>query len=153
MNDTINIYIKHKGFNYINWKAKHVWWRTAYLWVKHWEEAIHVHLLTHKLGIRKQGKKLNDFFALLVCCNNQSIAFVRTGQMRLSISHDIEDDKWQWQKRTTLNHTLTLAIWTTLGNSVRHDIGITSWYVFNLLLEKPKRDSAVFTGFNFNLTF
>lgn len=65
-------------------------------------------------------------FVLLVCYKNQSIAFVRTGEMRLSISHDAEDDKLQWQRRTMLNHTLTLAIWTTLGNSVRQDIGITS---------------------------
>lgn len=88
------------------------------------------HLPPHTLAGNKTNAK-NAFFSLLfflfvVKKKNQSTAFVRNGEMKLSISHDIEDDKLQWQKRTTLTHTLTLAIWTTLGNSVRHDIGITS---------------------------
>lgn len=51
----------NKGFNYI---VKCVWQRPAYLWVKHWKEAIHVHLLTYKLGIRKQENTQNEFFSL-----------------------------------------------------------------------------------------
>lgn len=29
---------------------------------------------------------------------------------------------------------LTFAIWTTLGNSVRQEMGMTSWYVRHLVL-------------------
>ena len=41
---------------------------------------------------------------------------------------------------------ITLAICTTLGNSVRQEMGMTSWYVFSFVLETDKSSEYKYNG-------
>lgn len=95
----------------------------SYFWIKDGKKAVHVDLFTDELGLEETEKK----------------------HVRMWFDC-ITADK-------SLHTRLTLAIWTTLGNSVRQEMGITSWWVFSLFLVRSQNNQWGFKAIQRDATF